>query len=59
MWKLNVMLDEMRRSIRSEDPPCSAMIIYDLEREVFFGSGQELDRCFDGLKQRARNAGSR
>jgi sulfate permease, SulP family len=40
-----------------EDPPCSAVIIYDLEGEVFFGSGPELDRCFDGLKQRTRNTG--
>lgn len=40
-----------------EDPPCSAVIIYDLEGEVFFGSGPELDRCFEGLKQRARNGG--
>jgi SulP family sulfate permease len=39
-----------------EDPPCSAVIIWDLEGEVFFGSGPELDRCFDGLKQRAGNA---
>lgn len=40
-----------------EDPPCSAVIIYDLEGEVFFGSGPELDRCFDGLKQRTSDAG--
>jgi sulfate permease, SulP family len=40
----------------SEDPPCSAVIIYDLEGEVFFGSAPEVDRCFDGLKQRARDA---
>jgi sulfate permease, SulP family len=39
------------------DPPCSAVIIYDLEGEVFFGSGPELDRCFDGLKQRTKEAG--
>jgi SulP family sulfate permease len=40
-----------------DDPPCSAVIIYDLEGEVFFGSGPELDRCFDGLKQRSQDTG--
>jgi sulfate permease, SulP family len=40
-----------------EDPPCSAVLIYDLEGEVFFGSAPELDRCFDGLKQRSRKEG--
>jgi SulP family sulfate permease len=36
------------------DPPCSDVIIYDLEGEVFFGSAPELDRCFDDLKRRTR-----
>jgi sulfate permease, SulP family len=39
-----------------DDPPCSVLIIYDLEGEVFFGSGPELDRCFDGLKRRSQDA---
>ena len=39
------------------DPPCNAVIIYDLEGEVFFGSGPELDRCFDELKRRTRDDG--
>jgi MFS superfamily sulfate permease-like transporter len=39
------------------DPACSSVIIYDLEGEIFFGSAPELDRCFDGLKQRAMDGG--
>ncbi|MGA2742243.1 MAG: SulP family inorganic anion transporter [Bryobacteraceae bacterium] len=39
------------------DPLCTAVIIYDLEGEVFFGSAPELDRCFDALKQRTKDAG--
>jgi len=39
------------------DPFCSAVIIYDLEGEVFFGSGPELDRCFAELKRRTGDDG--
>jgi SulP family sulfate permease len=39
------------------DPPCKAVIIYDLEGEVFFGSAPELDRCFDELKHRTADQG--
>jgi SulP family sulfate permease len=36
-----------------DDPPCIAMLLYDLEGELFFGAAPELDRCFDHLRQRA------
>jgi len=36
------------------DPPCTAMILYDLEGELFFGAAPELDRYFEGLKQRTK-----
>src|ERR1700683_269026 len=35
-----------------EDRPCTAMVLYDLEGELFFGAAPELDRCFDHLKRR-------
>jgi sulfate permease, SulP family len=37
-----------------EDSPCTAMLLYDLEGELFFGAAPELDRCFNQIKQRAR-----
>jgi SulP family sulfate permease len=39
------------------DPLCTAVTIYDLEGEVFFGAAPEMDRCFDGLKQRTMDQG--
>jgi SulP family sulfate permease len=36
-----------------EDPVCDALILYDLEGELFFGAAPELDRYFDELKERA------
>src|SRR6202044_199578 len=54
---LVVTRERVVRERVADDPACSAVIIYDLEGEVFFGSGPELDRCFDGLKQRSQDAG--
>ena len=36
-----------------EDPVCDALILYDLEGEMFFGAAPELDRYFEELKERA------
>jgi sulfate permease, SulP family len=36
-----------------EDPVCDALILYDLEGEMFFGAAPELDRYFQQLKERA------
>jgi SulP family sulfate permease len=35
------------------DPTCDALILYDLEGEMFFGAAPELDRYFKELKQKA------
>ncbi|MBV8577722.1 MAG: SulP family inorganic anion transporter [Acetobacteraceae bacterium] len=35
------------------DPRCTAMILWGIEGELFFGAGPELERCFDGLRRRA------
>jgi sulfate permease, SulP family len=50
--ELVVTRERVVRERVPEDPPCSSVIIYDLEGEVFFGSGPELDRCFDRLNSR-------
>jgi len=54
--ELVVTRERVVRERVPDDPPCKDVIIYDLEGEVFFGSAPELDRCFDVLKQRARDA---
>ena len=36
-----------------EDPVCDALILFDLEGEMFFGAAPELDRYFAQLKERA------
>jgi SulP family sulfate permease len=38
-----------------EDQACTAMKLYDLEGELFFGAAPELDRCFDHLKRRTED----
>jgi SulP family sulfate permease len=50
--ELVVSNDRVVRERLPDDPPCSAMLLYDLEGELFFGAAPELDRCFDHLKQR-------
>ena len=44
--------DRVVRERLPEDRPCTAMVLYDLEGELFFGAAPELDRCFDHLKRR-------
>jgi sulfate permease, SulP family len=55
--ELVVTRERVVRERVAEDPLCSAVMICDLEGEVFFGAGPELDRCFDGLKQRSGKEG--
>jgi len=50
--QLIVSSDRVVRERVPEDPPCIAMLLYDLEGELFFGAAPELDHCFDHLKQR-------
>jgi SulP family sulfate permease len=50
--ELVVSNDRVVRERLADDPPCTAMLLYDLEGELFFGAAPELDRCFDHLKRR-------
>jgi SulP family sulfate permease len=50
--ELVVSSERVVRDRLPEDPPCTAMLLYDLEGELFFGAAPELDRCFDHLRQR-------
>src|ERR1700723_1940146 len=50
--ELVVSSDRVVRERLPEDRPCTAMVLYDLEGELFFGAAPELGRCFDHLKQR-------
>jgi len=41
----------------SSDPPCTSMILFDLEGEIFFGAAPELDQYLDKFKGRAISSG--
>jgi SulP family sulfate permease len=53
--ELVVSSDRVVRERLADDPPCTAMLLYDLEGELFFGAAPELDRCFDDLKRRTED----
>jgi SulP family sulfate permease len=53
--ELVVSKERVVRERLPEDPPCTAMVLYDLEGELFFGAAPELDRTFDRLKQRTQD----
>ena len=53
--ELVVSSERVVRERLPQDPPCTAMLLYDLEGELFFGAAPELDRCFDQLKQRSKD----
>jgi sulfate permease, SulP family len=53
--ELAVSSERVVRERLADDPPCSAMLLYDLEGELFFGAAPELDRCFDELKRRTND----
>lgn len=55
--ELVVSAEHVVRSRLPEDPPCSAILIYDLEGELFFGAAPELDRYFEEIKELARERG--
>jgi len=57
--ELVVSNERVVRERLEDDPPCSAMLLYDLEGELFFGAAPELDRCFEELKQRTKAVGVR
>ncbi|AGY59917.1 SulP family inorganic anion transporter [Gloeobacter kilaueensis] len=41
------------------DPPCTSVILFDLEGEIFFGAAPDLDRYLDGLIAQAKAASIR
>jgi SulP family sulfate permease len=45
--------DRTIRDRQPTDPPCSKMVVLDLEGEFFFGAAPDLDRYFDDLRARA------
>ena len=53
--ELVVSDDRVVRERLPEDRRCTAMMLYDLEGELFFGAAPELDRCFDHLKRRTED----
>jgi SulP family sulfate permease len=53
--ELVVSSERVVRERLADDPPCNAMLLYDLEGELFFGAAPELDRCFEELKRRIKD----
>jgi sulfate permease, SulP family len=51
--ELVVTSEGVVRERLATDPTCEALILYDLEGEMFFGAAPELDRYFEELKQKA------
>jgi sulfate permease, SulP family len=57
--ELVVDRDEVVRERRPADPADGGYVLYDLEGELFFGAGPELERTLEGLLVRAREQGLR
>jgi SulP family sulfate permease len=53
--ELVVSSERVVRERLADDPACSAMLLYDLEGELFFGAAPELDRGFEELKRRVKD----
>jgi len=59
--KINELAVNSERVVRERQPsdlPCSALVVLDLEGELFFGAAPELERCFEDLRRRIK-AGAR
>jgi SulP family sulfate permease len=56
--ELIVGADRVVRDRQPGDEPCSAIVLYDLEGELFFGAAPELEGYFDALKRRVVAANS-
>jgi SulP family sulfate permease len=57
--ELIVSNDRVVRERLPDDPPCTAMLLFDLEGELFFGAAPELDRIFDQVRRRTQKEGIR
>lgn len=55
--ELIVTTEGVVRERLPEDPTCDALILYDLEGEMFFGAGPDLERYFNQLKEKALQKG--
>ena len=55
--EMTVSGDRVIRERLPDDPPCSALLLYDLEGELFFGAVPELERCFDEITRRTFKEG--
>jgi SulP family sulfate permease len=51
--ELTVTPERVLRERSAGDPPCGRIVIFDLEGEMFFGSGPELERHFARIEERA------
>jgi len=51
--ELTIGADRVIRDRQPSDPCCTRMVLLDLEGEFFFGAAPELDRYFDGLRERS------
>ena len=51
--ELAISTDRVIRDRQPTDVCCTRMVLLDLEGEFFFGAAPELDRYFDGLRERA------
>lgn len=52
LTELTVTPERVIREKMQEDPPCSRMLIYDLEGEMFFGSAQNMEKLLMKIEHR-------
>ena len=57
--ELVISNDRVLRERQPEDAPCSALLLYNLEGELFFGAAPELDRIFNQIRRRVDDEGIR
>ena len=57
--ELTVTPERVVRERLPSDPPCTAIIMFDFEGELFFGAAPELERYLDGLRSRCLAGGTR
>jgi len=57
--ELRVSEERVVRDRLPSDPPCTGMIIFDFEGDLFFGAAPELDGYFANLEKRTREQGIR
>jgi SulP family sulfate permease len=55
--EMTVSENRVVRERIATDPPCSALLLFSLEGELFFGAAPELDKCFDEIARRAEADG--